>query len=153
MRYLILLALALFAALAVACGDDDGDGGSPDPSDELADVCTEEAPDNERIKVSSPNSGDDLSSPLVVTGEINTENEEFWVSAVNADGDHIIDYPARSRDYVEGELSPFEVSVPFTVGEETPACIWVYRVNLPEPEGAIKVPVTLLPAASPEAGE
>jgi hypothetical protein len=150
MRTVALLAFAL-TTLLVACSDDDG-GGSPDLPEGLEDVCTQgDEADTDNIKVDSPAAGDDVSSPLVVTGEIVAFEQAFWVSVVNADGDHIIDYPERDRDLVEGELSAFDVNVPFTVGEETPACLWVYRINDPEPPEAIKVPITLLPPEAVEA--
>jgi hypothetical protein len=92
---------------------------------------------------------------LTVTGEIDTTDNEFWISVVDANGDHLVDYPARSPDYVDGEMSPFEVSVPpFFVSEETTACVWVYRVNVQNvdtQEEAIRVPIVLLPSATPEA--
>lgn len=150
MRYAFVGALLLVGLIA-ACG---GDGNS-ELAKELADVCTQtDKADTERIDVSSPEEGDEVTSPLTVTGEIDTIGQEFWISAVNADGDHVIDYPARSRDLEEGTMSPFEISVPFTVGEETPVCIWVYRENVQnvtDQDEAVRIPVRFLPSPTPGA--
>ena len=150
MRYGIVAGLFLVALFA-ACGDD----GSSDLVKELADVCTQtDNADDERIDVSNPKEGDEVSSPLTVTGEIDTIGQEFWISAVTADGDHVIDYPARSRDLEEGTMSPFEISVPFTVGEETPVCIWVYRENVQnvtDQDEVVRIPVLFLPSPTPGA--
>lgn len=149
MKYVFLLLLAILA-LFVACGGDDDDSGL---TEDLGEVCEQrETADTERISVDSPADGDEISSPLTVTGEIDTLDNEFWISAVDADGEHIIDYPARSNDYVDGEMTPFDVSVPFTVGEEAPVCVWVYRVNVQgveTQEEAIRIPVKFLPNPTP----
>ena len=151
MRYTIAGALLLIALIA-ACGGDDGDS---DLAKELADVCTQtDNADTDRIDVSSPEEGDKITSPLTVTGEIDTIGQEFWISAVNADGDHVIDYPARSPELEEGTMSPFEISVPFTVGEDTPVCIWVYRENVQnvtDQDEAVRIPVLFLPSPTPGA--
>jgi hypothetical protein len=150
MRYALVASLFLVALLA-ACGDD----GSSDLATELEDVCTQtDNADTDRIDVSSPEEGDEVTSPLTVSGEIDTIGQEFWISAVTAEGDHVISYPARSRDLEEGTMSPFEISVPFTVGEETPVCIWVYRENVQnvtDQDEAVRIPVRFLPSPTPGA--
>ena len=150
MRYAIVTGLFLLALVA-ACGD----GGNSELVKALEDVCTEtDNADTDRIDVSSPEEGDEVSSPMTVTGEIDTIGQEFWISAVYADGSHVIDYPARSRDLEEGKMSAFEISVPFTVGEETPVCVWVYRENVQnvtDQDEAIRIPVRFLPSATPGA--
>jgi hypothetical protein len=154
MKYAVLLAFAALP-LVIACGGDDGDDSGL--AEELGEVCEQrESADTERISVSNPEAGDEVSSPLTVTGEIDTADNEFWISAVNADGEHIIDYPARSEDYVDGEMSPFDVSVPFTIGEEAPVCVWVYRVNVQgveTQEEAVRIPVRFLPNETPGPSE
>jgi hypothetical protein len=156
MRFLIF-ALVLVSGQFVACSDDDG-GGSSDAPEGLEEVCTQsDEVDTERIDVTSPQANDEVESPLTVTGEIDTANNEFWISVVNAEGEHLVDYPSRSEDYIDGDMSPFDVSVPpFHVGEETAACVWVYRENVQGEEGpteAIRIPVTLLVNAAEEETE
>jgi len=149
---LLILATLLAAGLFVACSDDDGGSGNSDVAEGLEEVCTQgDDADTDNIKVDSPDDGDRVSSPLTITGEIVAVEQQFWVSAVKGDGEHIIDYPVRSREFVEDELSPFEASVPFTVGEETPICVWVYRESTEEPADTIKIPVTFLPPEDVEA--
>jgi hypothetical protein len=144
MRHLAI-ALATLAALAlVACGGDDDD----DVPAALADVCTEGAgaPGEDVVSVDEPGPGDEIQSPLRVRGEVESPDGEFLISVVDAEGEHIIDYPG-----IGGEpevLSPFDQEVPFSVFEETPACLWVYLTDAPEPEDARRIPITLLPDAT-----
>ena len=152
MRYLLLLTIAL-TALLLACGGGD-DNAADDLAKELGDICTQgDNVDDAVIRVDSPDPGDDISSPLTVKGEIDAFQQQFWVSVVKADGQHVIDYPARSRDLEEGKLSPFEVSVPFSSGEESAACLWVYRRNVENPDDAVRIPVLLQSTDSPAAAD
>ena len=149
MRYLLLFTIAL-TALLLACGG--GDDAADDLAKELGDVCTQgDKADEAVIRVESPDPGDEISSPLTVKGAIDAFQQQFWVSVVKADGEHVIDYPARSRDLEEGKLSPFEVSVPFSSGESAAACLWVYRRNIENPDDAVRIPVLLQSTESPAA--
>ena len=137
MKY-ALAACALVAALALVAFGDDG------VSDALADVCTETADAaTDLIIVEDPGKGDDISTPIRVSGEIVPLDGRFWISVVDADGRHIIDFPGRVAD--SEELVPFELEVPFTVFEDTPACLWVYRVQGDEPTDALRIPIDLVP--------
>jgi len=140
MKY-ALAAGALVAALAlVACGDD----GVPDA---LADVCTETAEAaTDLISVDEPGNGDDISTPIRVSGEIVPLDGRFWISVVGADGQHIIDFPGRAAE--SDEFVPFDLEVPFTLFEDTPACLWVYRLQADEPADALRIPIDLV--AEPE---
>ena len=143
MKY-ALAACALVAALAlVACGDDG-------VSDALADVCTETAEAaTDLIIVEDPRKGDDISTPIRVSGEIVPLDGRFWISVVGADGQHIIDFPGNAAD--SEELVPFDLEVPFTVFEETPACLWVYRMQVDEPADAVRIPINLVAEAEGDA--
>ena len=128
-------------ALAVdalpACGDD----GVPDA---LAGVCTETAEAaTDLISVDEPVSGDGVSTPIRVSGEIVPLAGRSWICVVGTDGQHIIDFPGRVAD--SEELVPFELEVPFTVFEDTPACLWVYRPNVDDPADALRTPIDLVP--------
>ncbi len=142
MRYLLLSTIALGVLLA-ACGG--GDGNADALLEELGDVCAQgDNVDDSLVRVDSPDPGAEISSPITVSGEVDAFQQQFWISVVKPDGEHVIDYPARSRDLEEGKLSPFEFSVPFSTGETTPACLWVYRRNLEDPDDAVRVPIKLL---------
>ena len=116
-------------------------------------MCTESpevAPDD-ILQVDEPQPGDEVSSPIGITGSAVAFQDTVWVSVVKADGEHIIDYPGRTTELgVENTLTPYEVSVPFTVIEETPACLWVYRQDVEEPADAIRIPLILVPSEVPD---
>lgn len=149
MRYTIAGALLIIALIA-ACGG--GNNAADDLLAELGDVCKQgDEVDEAAIQVDSPDPGDEISSPLTVKGKIDAFQQQFWVSVVKADGERVIDYPVRSRDLKEGELSPFESSIPFSAGEESAACLWVYRRNVENPDDAVRIPVLLQSTESPAA--
>ena len=137
MKYL-LAAVALIATLAVlACGD----GGVPE---ELADVCTEtDEAATDMIAVDEPDNGSEISSPIRVSGEIVPLDGRFWISVVGADGQHIIDYPGYAE--ASEDPMPFTLEVPFSVFEDTPACLWVYRENVEDAPDALRIPIELVP--------
>lgn len=132
---------ALF--VVIACG-----GGGDSVPAELKDVCTQEASAaTTDITVTTPESGADVSSPARVSGTINASQGQFFFAIVGADGTHITDYPGHASQ--TGTPVPFEQDLPFFVEEETPACLWVSKVNTPGPLDAVRIPINLLPAATP----
>lgn len=151
MTRILLVVVAGLVMLALACGGDDDDAPREAPPElvaTLADVCTEspEVATEDIIQVDEPQPGDEVSSPIVITGSAVAFQDTVWVSVVKADGDRIIDYPGRTTELgVENTLTPYEVSVPFTVIEKTPACLWVYRRDVAEPTDAIRIPLVLVP--------
>ena len=51
----------------------------------------------------------------------------FQITIYDAQGNEIVDQFAMSN---EGQtLAPFSESVPFTVTQATPACLWVYEIS------------------------
>jgi hypothetical protein len=144
MKCALLVAGLVAALLLVACGGDDDDA-----ADAVAGVCTETetAVGEDMIKVDEPGSGDDVLSPLHVSGEVTSPDGEFWITVVGADGERIIDYPGRGA---EPEVaSPFDQEVPFSVFEEAPACLWVY-LDSAFIDDARRIPITLVPDAAEE---
>jgi hypothetical protein len=175
MKYILLALLLPLLVLLAACGDDDDDDGGPTatestapatdtegPTDTVAPTPTETespeptlldvCPDNpdpateEQVVVDSPAPGDSSQSPLVVTGVIAAFEAQFNIRILDADSNAIVD--GFSDMSSEGQtLAPFESEVPFTVTEETPACLEVYMIS--PNDGAdidiYQVPVTLLP--------
>lgn len=143
MKY-ALAAGALVVALALVACSDDGVSGA------LADVCTETAEAaTDLISVDEPGNGDDISTPIRVSGEIVPLDGRFWISVVDAGGRHIIDFPGRIAD--SEEFVPFELEVPFSVFDDTPACLWVYRLNVDDPADALRIPIDLVPEQESDA--
>jgi len=154
MRILITLALAL-AVLGVACG-----GSGDDDVDELeqllADVCTEtdEVAGEDVIKIDTPSPGDRVEAPFHTAGEVAIFQEMFWVTVIKADGERVIDYPVKIHvddATPDGQtLLPYEADIAFYIEEDTPACLWVYRRLVEEPEDAVRIPVVLIPSDAAE---
>ncbi|HET8943697.1 MAG TPA: Gmad2 immunoglobulin-like domain-containing protein [Dehalococcoidia bacterium] len=171
MKTLLAALACIFVILsAAACGDDDDDdtstststpttsattpaattaaATSPAVSATPLDVCLPNpdpaTPDVNNVTAPSP--FDEVTSPVQVTGQIAVFEAQFNITIYDAQGNKIADQPAMSN---EGQtLAPFSASVPFTVSEETPACIWVYDIS--EADGVtllnvVQIPVTLLP--------
>jgi hypothetical protein len=141
-RYLALSLAATALLIAAACG-----GGDSVP-DDLKDVCTQS--DNaatDTIQITSPESGDDAASPLSVSGTVTVQGEILFLTIVDSGGERIASYPARPNQ--TGTPVPFQQDVPFGVEEETPACLWVSHRNEPDPQDAIRIPITLLPGGTP----
>ncbi|HVP04603.1 MAG TPA: Gmad2 immunoglobulin-like domain-containing protein [Dehalococcoidia bacterium] len=135
---LAVLAMA-GALLLAACG-----GGGSSVPDDLKSVCTQGASAAaETIKVSSPESGAEVRSPLQVSGTVNVSQAQFFFAIVGSDGTHISDYPGHAS--ATGTPVPFQESVPFGVEEKTQACLWVSQANETDPADAIRIPITLLP--------
>jgi hypothetical protein len=166
----------LFAALAclfvilslAACGDDDDDDDdtstpttsatppaattaaatSPSVTATPLDVC-QPNPDpatSDVNNVTAPSPFDEVTSPVQVTGQIAVFEAQFNITIYDAQGNELADQSAMSN---EGQtLAPFSASIPFTVSEETPACIWVYDISNADGVSqmdVVQIPVTLLP--------
>jgi hypothetical protein len=118
--------------------------GTPDP---LATVCAEN-PDpgtTDVVQVDEPLEGDSVTSPVAIRGKIAAFEATFRIAIYDADGASIADVTAMSQ---EGQtLAPFEKDVPFTVKEETPACLWVYEASARNglPIHVIQIPLILQP--------
>ena len=144
MRLTTLLLLALTLAVAAACG---GDNGPVSGTSDAGGVC-EANPDPapfDLVQVDEPEPEARIESPLTVTGRIAAFEAQFWVSVFDKGGDPIINYPGRAQ--AGQELSPFEETVPFTVPEDTPACLWVYERSARDglPIHVVQIPLTLVP--------
>lgn len=137
--------VALIALIAViACG---GNGGSV--PEELAAVCTEtDEAATDVITVDEPDNGEEVSPPIRVSGEVVALDGRFWISVVAADGQHIIDYPGNAE--ASEDPVPFTLEVPFSVFEDTPACLWVYQENVEDPQEALRIPIKLVPEETEE---
>ena len=160
---LLLPALVLFAA----CGDDDEEDTTPtagatrtvsatetpdedEPTatpDPLATVCADN-PDpgtDEVVQVDAPEAGDEVSSPLSVTGQIAAFEATFKITIYDVDGNVLGDLTGMSS---EGQtLAPFAEEVSFAVTEETPACLWVYEASARDgsPIHVLQIPLLLAP--------
>ena len=161
MKYQMLL-LATFAAivLLVACDNGGGVGitpgatvspgpGEPSPTPTpVPDVC-QPNPDPasaDVAEVDSPGESDSVTSPVTVSGRIVAFEAQFNIAIFDAGGHRIVHATARSQ---EGQvLTPFSEDIPFSVTEDTPACIWVYDVSQADgvtPVNVVQVPVVLKP--------
>jgi len=164
MKYVLLIAAILAVALLLACNNGDGvditPGAtvSPEPSAQSPtptgqpDVC-QPNPDPASADVAavdSPQTGETVTSPVTISGQIVAFEAQFNITIFDAAGGKIADVPARSA---EGQvLSDFSEDVFFSVTEETPACVWVY--DLSEADGSpidvVQIPVTLKPGGQPQ---
>ena len=170
MRSLLALLILPPLVLLIACGGDDettGDGtpgasatrtanptqrpteaaeptGTPDP---LATICAEN-PDRgnaDVVQVDEPLVGDLVTSPVTVRGKVAAFEATFKITIYDAAGATIADVTGMSQ---EGQtLAPFEVEVPFSVTQETPACLWVYEASARDglPIHVLQIPVMLQP--------
>src|SRR3990172_4136844 len=163
MKYVLLLAATCAVALVLACNNGDGvditpgatvspapGEASPTPT-AAADVC-QPNPDPASADVAtvdSPQTGDSVTSPVTVSGQINAFEAQFNITICDACGGEIADVPARSE---EGQvLSPFSEDIAFSVTEPTHACIWVYDLSeaAGRPIDVVQVPVTIAPGGEP----
>jgi hypothetical protein len=142
----VVCVIAAVAAIALNSSSEDT---TPIPS-ALASVCkqNETTPAPDVIAISKPEAGAAITSPLDVKGSINAPGGTFFISLVTADGQHIIDYPAHSQT---DTFVPFEQQVPFSIFEQTPACVWVYRQNADDLD-TVRIPVVIQPQPSPTNG-
>jgi hypothetical protein len=150
MKTLILGLTIPTLILLAACADDaeapTGDEATPTPN-ALATVC-EENPDpatDDLVRVNAPVARDAVSSPLPVQGRIAAFEATFQITIFDADGNILGEEVGMSS---EGQtLAPFAEDVPFSVTEETPACLWVYEESARDgsPIHVVQIPVLLLP--------
>ncbi len=142
MKYAIGVIVALAGLALAGCSSI----GVTVPS-QLANVCTQSASAAvDAIQVSSPTAGSSVQSPLKVTGTMNSTDGLFFIAVVLADGTHVIDYPGHASQ--GGALAPFSQQVPFSIFENTPACLWVYPQNVADPVDALRIPIVLEPSAT-----
>lgn len=157
----IVLAIMLISAglLLAGCGDDGEPTTSPVPTqvnatetptaapDQGADVCPEN-PDpatTDIVRVTAPRPGDQVSSPVMVTGEILAFEASFQVAVYDAEGNEIARHTGMSADGTT--LSPFSEEVEFTVDEETPGCIRIFELSARDGSviNVVQIPVILQP--------
>lgn len=116
-------------------------------SSAVASVCAAN-PDpatSDEEQVDSPLPGEIVTSPIQVTGKVAAFEATFRVTLYDTGGGTIADQTAMSS---EGQtLAPFSVSLPFTVTQNTPACLWVYENSARDglPTHVIQIPLTLKP--------
>jgi hypothetical protein len=127
--------------------DGDGDTEPTGTLDPLATVCRENPdPANDSlVQVDEPLGGDPVTSPVQVRGRVAAFEATFRVTIFDAAGTTIADVTGMSS---EGQtLAPFEVEVPFTVTQETPACLWVYEASARDgqPIHVLQTPIRLQP--------
>jgi hypothetical protein len=77
---------------------------------------------------------------------VNSTDGLFFIAVVLADGTHVIDYPVHSSQ--SGTRAPISQQVPFSIFERTPACLWVYPRNVPDPVDAVRIPLVLKPGST-----
>lgn len=129
--------------------EDSGDGnGQPTGTlDPLATVCKENPDpgnDNE-VQVEEPLGGDPVTSPVTVRGQVAAFEATFKITIYDAAGATIADVTGMSS---EGQtLAPFQIEVPFSVTQETPACLWVYEASARDgnPINVLQIPIRLQP--------
>jgi len=150
MRTLALCLTTSTLVLLAACADDaeaPTDGAATPTPDALAIVC-QENPDpatDDLVRVNAPVARDAVSSPLTVQGRIAAFEATFQITIFDADGNILGEEAGMSS---EGQtLAPFAEDVPFSVTEETPACLWVYEKSARDgrPIHVVQIPVLLLP--------
>lgn len=164
MRALLPLALAIALAVAMlACNgnganDDDGDAspeasptveGSPGPG-----VClpNPDASTPETAVIDTPQPDEEIAGPVDVSGSIKSDRGVLKVSIYDEGGSRLVDTQTTSA--TRGFLSHFEIALPYSVTEETSACLWVYEVaeDGVTPFNITQVPITLLPSAQAVCG-
>jgi hypothetical protein len=161
----LVLALALAVTLVACDGDGNGDGdatetpnatvigdadGTPRPTPTIpADVCQANPdPATPEFQVlDEPASGDTVSSPVTIRGQVLAFENNFQVAIYDADGDPITEMFGTAEGVEIGQIAPFTIDVPFEVEEATAACIWVYEASARDgsPTHVGQVPVLLLP--------
>jgi hypothetical protein len=96
--------------------------------------------------VTQPTPGDQVTSPLAVSGQIAAFEAQFNIAIKDASGADIATQAGHSQ---QGQtLSPFNESVPFTVATQMPACLWVFDISNADgvtPTQVVQVPITLMP--------
>ena len=126
---------------------EDGDDEPTDTPNALATVCADnpDPANDEQVQVDEPLGGDPITSPVTVRGMVAAFEATFKITIYDATGATLADVTGMS---LEGQtLAPFEEEVPFTVTQETPACLWVYESSAMDgqPIHVIQIPVRLQP--------
>ena len=97
--------------------------------------------------IDEPDAGDSVTSPVTISGQVLAFEATYQIGIFDADGDAIVETFGTAGPAEVGELAPFSIDVPFSVTEETPACIWVYEQSARDgsPIHVGQIPVTLSP--------
>ena len=134
-----LLAVALLA------------GGSPNASAQ-ENVC-ETNPDpvdavDPSVVVDEPVANDSVTSPLHVSGQARVFEATVSLTLFDADGTEIASTVTNAVE--AGTLSPFSTDIPFSVTEDTAACLWVFEASAKDgsPTNVVQVPLTLEPTSA-----
>jgi hypothetical protein len=114
----------------------------------IANVCqTNPSPaTSDQTVVNQPQPGDQVTSPMTVSGNINAFEAQFNIAIKDAAGNDIATVPDVFSS--QGQtLAPFSTSVPFTIASQTPACLWVFDLSAKDgsPVQVVQVPITLMP--------
>ncbi len=114
----------------------------------IANVCqTNPSPaTSDQTVVNQPQPGDQVTSPMTVSGNINAFEAQFNIAIKDAAGNDIATVPDVFSS--QGQtLAPFSTSVPFTVASQTPACLWVFDLSAKDgsPAQVVQVPIMLVP--------
>jgi hypothetical protein len=99
-----------------------------------------------QVVVSQPAAFAQVTNPLTASGSINAFEATFQITIKDASGTDLANQTGHSP---QGQvLSPFSESVPFTVSEQTPACLWVFQFSAKDgsPSTIQQVPITLMPS-------
>jgi len=97
--------------------------------------------------IDQPAAGDSVTSPVTISGRIVANEATFKVTIYAANGATIVDVTGMNEQTDVGQLAAFSIDVPFSVTEETNACIWVYEASAMDgsPIHVGQIPVTLSP--------
>ena len=98
--------------------------------------------------IDQPSAGDTVTSPVTISGQVRAFEGTYQVGIFDSQGDPIVETFGTAGPGEAGELAPFSIDVPFSVTEETPACIWVYEASARDgsPIHVGQIPVTLSPS-------
>ena len=97
--------------------------------------------------IDEPGADDTVTSPVTISGQVRAFEATYQVGIYDSQGDPIVETFGTAGPGEAGELAPFSIDVPFSVTEETPACIWVYEASAMDgrPIRVGQIPVTLSP--------
>jgi Immunoglobulin-like domain of bacterial spore germination len=98
-----------------------------------------------QVVISRPAAHAVVTSPLTVSGRINAFEAMFQIAVKDAAGRNLATKTGHSQ---QGQtLSPFSEGVPFAVGAQTPACVWVFQLSAKDgsAQTIAQVPITLMP--------
>ena len=128
---------------------------SPTPAG-AQNVCPEPAnpvdPEDPRIVVTSPEPGDEITSPVTVVGEAEVFEANVLITIFDAEGNALVETFTTALG-AGPEMWPFESDpIPFDVDETQEGCIWVFEEAADETLDplVLAIPVTLV---APEPGQ